>query len=122
MRAKTNSPSPAQRQVQAGAPKTKFPSVQFQIKHLGYRIELGEIEHAVLQMDGIRDACGVYQPGRKEITLFFESDQELSPAVIRQRLEAFLPKHMLPTVFHRMEHLPRNPNSKIDRQALMKAS
>ena len=90
----------------------------FQIKHLGYRIELGEIEHAVLQVEGVRNACVVYQQERREITLFFESDQELSPSAMRERLGAFLPKYMLPTVFHRMEQLPRNPNGKIDRQAL----
>jgi non-ribosomal peptide synthetase component F len=90
----------------------------FQIKHLGYRIELGEIEHAVLQVEGVRHACVVYQQGRKEITLFFESDDELAPAFIRERLTAFLPKYMLPTVFHRMDQLPRNPNGKIDRQEL----
>lgn len=90
----------------------------FQIKHLGYRIELGEIEHAVLQVDGIRNCCVVYHQGRKEITLFFESDQDLSPAFIRERLTAFVPKYMLPTVFHRMDQLPRNPNGKIDRRLL----
>ena len=90
----------------------------FQIKHLGYRIEMGEIEHAVLQVDGIRNACVVYAPERKEITLFFESDKELSPAAIRERLGTFIPKYMFPTVFHRMEQLPRNPNGKIDRQKL----
>ena len=90
----------------------------FQIKHLGYRIELGEIEHAVLQVEGVRNACVVYQPARKEIILFFESDQDLSPATIRGRLGAFLPKYMLPTVFRRMEQLPRNPNGKVDRQRL----
>jgi D-alanine--poly(phosphoribitol) ligase subunit 1 len=90
----------------------------FQIKHLGYRIELGEIEHAVLKVDGIRNCCVVYHQSRKEITLFFESEQDLSPADIRIRLGAFLPKYMLPTVFNRMEQLPRNPNGKIDRQLL----
>ena len=94
----------------------------FQIKHLGYRIELGEIEHAVLQMEGVRNACVVYQQERKEITLFFESDQELSAAAIREQLGAFVPKYMLPTVFHRMEQLPRNPNGKIDRQELLSRS
>ncbi len=91
----------------------------FQIKHLGYRIELGEIEHAVLQVPGIRNACVVYQPERKEIILFFESDQELSAGPIRERLGTFIPKYMLPTVFHRLEQLPRNPNGKIDRQHLL---
>jgi amino acid adenylation domain-containing protein len=91
----------------------------FQIKHLGYRIELGEIEHAVLQVDGIRNCCVAYDKNKSEITLFYESGQELTPAFIRERLSAFVPKYMLPTVFRRMDLLPRNPNGKIDRQELV---
>jgi D-alanine--poly(phosphoribitol) ligase subunit 1 len=91
----------------------------FQIKHLGYRIELGEIEHAVLQLAGMRNCCVVYNQNKKEITLFFECDQQLSPAFIREKLSAALPKYMLPTVFNQMELLPRNPNGKIDRQKLV---
>ncbi len=90
----------------------------FQIKHLGYRIELGEIEHAVLQVDGIRNCCVVYNQNQKEIILYYESDKELSPAFIREQLSASLPKYMLPTVFKWMELMPRNPNGKIDRQQL----
>jgi amino acid adenylation domain-containing protein len=92
----------------------------FQIKHLGYRIEMGEIEHAALQVAGIRNACVVYQPERKEIILFYEADQELSPAGIREQLGTFIPKYMFPTVFHRLEQLPRNPNGKIDREKLLR--
>jgi D-alanine--poly(phosphoribitol) ligase subunit 1 len=88
----------------------------YQIKHLGYRIELGEIEHALLQVEGIGNCCVVYNQDRKEITLFYESDEEISVAVIRERLSAFVPKYMLPTVFHRQAQLPRNPNGKIDRR------
>jgi len=90
----------------------------FQIKHLGYRIELGDIEHAVLRLDAIRNACAVYNQDRKAIILFFESAQELSSADIRARLAPFLPKYMLPSAFHRLELMPRNPNGKIDRQLL----
>jgi amino acid adenylation domain-containing protein len=90
----------------------------FQIKHLGYRIELGDIEYAVLQLEAVRNACVVYNRDRKEIVLFFESVQELSSADIRARLAPFLPKYMLPSVFHRLEQMPRNPNGKIDRQLL----
>ena len=89
-----------------------------QIKHLGYRIELGEIEHAALQVEGIRNNCVVYDQNRKEIILYFESDRDLSAAHIRERLTPFVPKYMLPTVFRRMDQLPRNPNGKIDRQQL----
>ena len=92
----------------------------FQIKHLGYRIDLGEIEHAALQLNAIGNACAVYDAQRKEIAMYFESGEALSPAVIRERLAAYLPKYMLPTAFHRVEQLPRNPNGKIDRHLLAK--
>ena len=91
----------------------------FQIKHLGYRIELGEIEHAVLQVNGIRNCCVVYDQNKKEIILFYECDHEVAPGFMRERLGASLPKYMLPTVFNRMELMPRNPNGKIDRQKLV---
>lgn len=91
----------------------------FQIKHLGYRIELGEIEHAVLQVDGIRNSCVVYNQEKKEITLFYECDQEITPATFREKLLTTLPKYMLPTVFNRMDQMPRNPNGKIDRARLV---
>ena len=90
----------------------------FQIKHLGYRIELGEIEQAVLQVDGIRNCCVIYNQNRKELALFFESNQELSPSFIRERMATRLPKYMLPTVFHRLDRIPLNANGKIDRQQL----
>ena len=40
------------------------------IEHIGYRIELGEIEHAVLQVDGIKNCCVVYNQNRKEMVLY----------------------------------------------------
>jgi amino acid adenylation domain-containing protein len=91
----------------------------FQIKHLGYRIELGEIEHAVFQVEGIRNACVVYNQNQKEIALFYESERELSPAFIRENLLKSLPKYMLPTAFHRLDGIPLTPNGKIDRQKLI---
>jgi D-alanine--poly(phosphoribitol) ligase subunit 1 len=89
-----------------------------QVKHLGYRIELGEIEHAALAVEGLGNACVLYDKAKKEITLFYEATGEASPASIRQELSRSLPKYMLPTVFHRLDALPRNPNGKIDRQEL----
>ena len=90
----------------------------FQIKHLGYRIDLGEIEHAALQLSGIGNACVTYNQSKKEIALYFESAEDKSAAFIRERLAAYLPKYMLPTVFRRVDQLPRNPNGKIDRHLL----
>jgi len=92
----------------------------FQIKHMGYRIELPEIEHQVLRIPGIANACVLYEQENKEITLFYEAAApDLTPAVIRQELSKVFPKYMLPTAFHLMPSLPRNPNGKIDRNGLM---
>lgn len=91
----------------------------FQIKHLGYRIELGEIEHAVLQVDGIRNCCVVYNQSKKDIVLFYECIEELSAASIREKLGPLIPKYMMPTVLNWMELMPRNPNGKIDRNLLL---
>jgi D-alanine--poly(phosphoribitol) ligase subunit 1 len=93
--------------------------LDFQIKHMGYRIELPEIEYQVLAIEQIANACVLYHKGKKEITLFYETkDEDLSPAVIRQKLSQIFPKYMLPTAFHQMKELPRNPNGKIDRSGL----
>ncbi len=90
-----------------------------QIKHMGYRIELTEIEHQTLCIDGIANACVLYNEESKEITLFFETNgRELTAAAIRQKLSEIFPKYMLPTAFHQMAELPRNPNGKIDRNGL----
>jgi len=91
----------------------------FQIKHMGYRIELSEIEYQTLCIDGITNACVLYNKDRKEITLFYEvSGEDISPAGIRRELAKSFPKYMLPSVFHPLLELPRNPNGKIDRNGL----
>ncbi len=91
----------------------------FQIKHLGYRIELGEIEHAAFQVDGIHNGCVIYDQDKKEIALFFESDRDLSPTFIRERMLARIPKYMLPTSFHRLGKIPLTANGKYDRVKLV---
>jgi acyl-coenzyme A synthetase/AMP-(fatty) acid ligase len=92
----------------------------FQIKHMGYRIELSEIEHRALCVEGIANACVLYNAGRKEISLFFESKgEQVTPAAIRKDLSSIFPKYMLPTAFYPLKELPRNPNGKIDRNGLL---
>ena len=91
----------------------------FQIKHMGYRIELPEIEYQALSIQEIANACVLYNQDKKEITLFYETRNGVLPAAaIRQRLMKIFPKYMVPTAFHQMTELPRNPNGKIDRNGL----
>jgi amino acid adenylation domain-containing protein len=89
------------------------------VKHLGYRIELGEIEHVIVNtLKMAKNGCVVYQTQRKEITLFYESPTEISPAEFRKQIATILPKYMIPTVYIRLDEMPRNTNGKIDRLLL----
>jgi len=86
------------------------------IKHLGYRIELGEIEHVIVNSLKIaKNGCVVYNVNKKEITLFYEANNEIPVVEFRKELTKVLPKYMIPTVYTFMQELPRNTNGKIDR-------
>lgn len=86
------------------------------IKHLGYRIELGEIEHVVVNtLNLAKNVCVVYQYSKKEITMYYESDVEIPVSEFRKTIGTALPKYMIPTIYIRLDLLPRNTNGKIDR-------
>lgn len=91
------------------------------IKHKGYRIELGEIEHVVTNdLKLVKYCCVVYHYEKKEIILYYEKDTEISNGEFRKALAEVFPAYMIPTVYIRMDLLPRNPNGKIDRLLLKK--
>ena len=86
------------------------------IKHMGYRIELGEIEHVIINtLKLVKNGCVVYNHQRKEITLYYEAENELSPADFRKSIGNTLPKYMIPVVYNHLAELKRNTNGKIDR-------
>ena len=89
------------------------------VKHMGYLIELGEIEHVIINtLKTGGNGCVVYNHNKKEITLFYESQNIISIPEMKRAIGVVFPKHMVPTVFHQMEELPRNTNGKIDRLQL----
>jgi len=89
------------------------------IKHMGYRIELGEIEHVIINtLKLVENGCIVYNRNKKEITLFYESQNNISIAEMKKAIGEVFPKYMVPTVFNLMDTLPRNTNGKIDRLQL----
>lgn len=89
------------------------------VKHLGYRIELGEIEHVIVNtLKMAKNGCVVYQLVRKEITLFYEAEIDIAPAEFRKQIATILPKYMIPTIYIRLDEMPRNTNGKIDRLSL----
>jgi len=86
------------------------------IKHMGYRIELTEIEHIIVNtLHLVKNGCVVYNHEKKEITLFYESEQELTVAEFRKAIGFDLPKYMIPVQYCRQNELKRNTNGKIDR-------
>ena len=89
------------------------------IKHMGYRIELGEIEHVIINtLKLVENGCVIYNFAKKEITLFYESTIEISIAEVRKALALVLPKYMIPSVYNKLNELPKNINGKIDRLKL----
>jgi acyl-coenzyme A synthetase/AMP-(fatty) acid ligase len=90
------------------------------IKHQGYRIELREIEYeAVNHLGVVANCCAVYHAENKEIVLYYEENGYVEMD-IRESLGKVLPKYMVPSVYKRLDILPRNTNGKIDRLILSK--
>lgn len=89
------------------------------VKHSGYRIELGEIEHVIINtLKLVKNGCITYNYQKKEIILYYEAEKDLSVTETRKVIATALPKYMIPTIYNRVEELPRNTNGKIDRLKL----
>lgn len=89
-----------------------------QIKYQGHRIELGEIDSAGYSIQGIRQACAIYDGSK--IIFFCSLTTELTEKQIYTELKNKVPKYMLPKVIRIMEDIPLNVNGKIDRVYLKK--
>ena len=89
------------------------------IKHMGYRIELGEIEHVIENdLKLVKYCCAVYRYAKKEIVLYYENETELTDKEFRAKISKVFPAYMIPSVFIKLDALPRNTNGKIDRLLL----
>ncbi|MGZ4123849.1 MAG: amino acid adenylation domain-containing protein, partial [Tumebacillaceae bacterium] len=97
--------------------------IDHQVKIRGIRIELGEIETELLQHEAVREAVVLVRedhPGEKRLVAYLVADgeQHLTPADLKQHLQAKLPKYMVPASYVMLEALPLNPSGKLDRHAL----
>jgi D-alanine--poly(phosphoribitol) ligase subunit 1 len=90
-----------------------------QIKHMGYRIELEEIESALHCLDNVSEAAVLHTNvnGLSRLVAVVAAP-ELDYARIRMDLKQIIPAYMVPSVFHREDVLPKNPNGKVDRRRL----
>ncbi|AGC68652.1 tyrocidine synthase 1 [Thermoclostridium stercorarium subsp. stercorarium DSM 8532] len=88
----------------------------YQIKHMGHRIELGEIEAAVGRMDGIVNACCIFDDVNKKIVLYYTGVP--SRADVINFAKEKLPRYMLPHIVEKLDVMPLTANGKINRLLL----
>ena len=87
-----------------------------QIKHLGQRIELGDIEAAAQGVDGVEQACCLYDNQRKRLVLCYVGSIERKD--LKSQLRVVLPSYMVPNKTKQLEKMPLTKNGKIDRNVL----
>ncbi len=88
----------------------------FQIKHLGQRIELGDIETAAQGVEGVEQACCLYDNQRKRLVLCYVG--AIDRKALKAQLRALLPQYMVPNNTKQLDEMPLTKNGKVDRAAL----
>ncbi|WP_374015852.1 amino acid adenylation domain-containing protein [Paenibacillus thiaminolyticus] len=98
-----------------------------QVKIRGYRVELGEIEAALRELPYVLEATVIVRedtPGDKRLLAYVvlagehETEEFMSPAVLRQRLKETFPGYMVPNAIILLDRLPLTVNGKVDRRML----
>jgi len=93
-----------------------------QVKIRGFRIEPGEIETALLAIPGVMAAAVVPAPCGDRLVAFAvpRPGEALDGGSLREALRGRLPAQLVPASVMIQEALPRTPNGKVDRAALVR--
>jgi D-alanine--poly(phosphoribitol) ligase subunit 1 len=93
-----------------------------QVKIMGYRIDLFEIEEAMISLEEVEEAAVIFTSSLEkkldELVGFYVPRQDLTPAVLADRLRKKLPVYMVPKRLVRLDRMPRCSRGKISRQEL----
>ncbi len=95
-----------------------------QVKVRGYRIELGEIEACLGAYPAVRETAVLLRSDDaaepRLVAYIVAADHDNAPTVtaLRAHTEQSLPDYMVPALYVYLDHLPLNPNGKLDRNAL----
>jgi amino acid adenylation domain-containing protein len=101
----------------------------FQVKIRGYRIELGEIEAVFAAHPQVREAVVLAHQGPSSVSAQlaafidcgeFANNSEHFISALRDMVERALPTYMVPQIIVALRELPRLPNTKVDRKALLR--
>lgn len=93
-----------------------------QVKIRGFRIELGEIESVLLKHIEIKDVVVIDRKdnsGNNYLCAYYLAENLIEVSVLREHLKHFLPDHMIPSYFVKLDHLPLTSNGKVDRKNLV---
>ena len=98
--------------------------IDHQVKIRGHRIEPGEIEAALRSHGRVEDALVLSRedtPGDQRLIAYVVSAADLATQIeeLRGFLRKLLPEQMIPSAFISLDSLPRTPNGKVDRAALL---
>jgi amino acid adenylation domain-containing protein len=111
------------RRADGNRPMTHLGRIDFQVKIRGHRVELGEIEAVVRDVTDLDGVVAVGWPptesGYDGVEVFIEGEH-VEVDTLRDEIARRLPEYMLPRRFHFMDQLPKNANSKFDRNAMTK--
>jgi tyrocidine synthetase-3 len=97
--------------------------IDHQIKVRGFRIELGEIEGRLLGHEAVKDVVVTAidrNTSDRYLCAYIVANRELTVSELQEYLSGTLPDYMIPAYFVHLEHIPLNPNGKVDRKALPK--
>ena len=94
------------------------------IKTRGEKVSPAEVEHALHHIPGVLEAAVVGVPDAllgEAVRAYVVADSEaqLTPHAIRVRSAAFLESYMVPSQIILCEQLPRSPNGKVNKRALL---
>ncbi len=94
-----------------------------QIKYMGNRIELGEIESALRRLPTVEEVAVVFRDAPtledKAICAAVVLARGAEMTLVQKEMQGKLPGYMYPRRWHDLSELPKTPNGKVDRQALM---
>ncbi|MES9733490.1 amino acid adenylation domain-containing protein, partial [Bacillus sp. AP50] len=93
-----------------------------QVKIRGFRIEINEIESCLLQYPSIREAVVLAHESESKryyLCAYIVSSNKADYSEIRRFLLEQLPEYMVPAHVIQLDHIPLNPNGKIDKKKLL---
>ncbi|WP_159455145.1 class I adenylate-forming enzyme family protein [Pseudobacteriovorax antillogorgiicola] len=104
----------------------KFIHITGRVKNIakidGFTVSLEEIEHLLRNRVDLDDVICVSersQSGVDKITVLYVSKNEIDKNTFEKALESYFPKNVYPSLYRKVDRIPRTPTGKVLRRHLM---